>query len=93
LEEAHRILEAFLPRFDRRFSVPPSVSGLAYRPIPPRMKLEEVFCFKYYRTVKADNVRASEDHRIQINPCHGTQSHNCAGRNPGAHGGKSSVVA
>jgi hypothetical protein len=78
LEEAQNLLKAFLPRFNRRFSVPPSVPGLAYRPIPPRMKLEEVFCFKYYRTVEADNVGALGDHRIQINPCHGRQSYNRA---------------
>ena len=78
LEEAQRVLKAFLPRFNRRFSVPPSVPGLAYRPIPPRMKREEVFCFKYYRTVGADNVVALGDHRIQINPCHGRQSYNRA---------------
>jgi len=78
LEEAQRVLKVFLPRFNRRFSVPPSVPGLAYRQLPPRRKLEEVFCFKYYRTVGADNVVALGDHRIQINPCHGRQSYNRA---------------
>jgi hypothetical protein len=25
--------------------------GLAYQSVPPDLKLDEVFCFKYYRTV------------------------------------------
>ena len=78
LEEAQKVLKAFLPRFNRQFSVPPSVRGLAYRPIPHGMKLSEVFCFTYYRTVGADNVAALGDHRIQINPCHGRQNYNRA---------------
>jgi len=78
LEEAQKVLKAFLPRFNRQFSVPPSVRGLAYRPIPHGMKLSEVFCFTYYRTVGADNVVALGGHRIQINPCHGRQNYNRA---------------
>jgi len=75
LEEANRVLRGFLPRFNRRFAVPAVEAGLAYRPIPSGMKLEEVFCFKYYRTVGADNVVALGDRRIQIYPCNGRQSY------------------
>lgn len=76
LEEAQKVLKAFLPRFNRRFSVPPSVPGWAYRPIPPGMKLPEVFCFAYSRTVGADNVVALGGQRIQIHPGQGRQSYN-----------------
>ncbi len=75
LEEANRVLRAFLPRFNRRFAVPARESGRAYRPVPKEWKLEEFFCFKYYRTVGADQVVAFRDQRVQIHPCHGRQSY------------------
>jgi hypothetical protein len=75
LEEANRVLQAFLPRFNGRFAVPPAQAGESYRPIPAGLSLDEIFCFKYYRTVGADNVVAFRDHRIQIYPCNGRQSY------------------
>jgi len=75
LAEANRVLWEFLPRFNRRFAVPPRQPGVAYRPVPSTWKLEEIFCFKYYRTVGADNVVAFEGHRLQIHPCNGRQSY------------------
>ena len=78
LEEAHRVLKAFLPRFNRRFAVPAAEEGLAYRPVPADLVLDEVFCFKYYRTVGADNVVAFGEHRIQIHPCNGRQNYHRA---------------
>jgi transposase len=75
LEEANRVLQTFLPRFNRRFAVPSAKPGLAYLPIPAKLKLDEVFCFKYYRTVGADNVVAFAGQRIQIHPCNGRQSY------------------
>lgn len=75
LAEANRVLWEFLPRFNRRFAVAPRESGEAYRPVPSVWKLEELFCFKYYRTVGADNVVAFDGHRLQIHPCNGRQSY------------------
>ncbi len=75
LEEANRVLQAFLPRFNHRFAVPPTQPGLAYQPVPAELKLDEVFCFKYYRTVGADNVVAFAGRRIQIHPCNGRLSY------------------
>ena len=75
LAETNRVLQEFLPRFNRRFAVPPRESGEAYRPVPAAWKLEELFCFKYYRTVGADNVVAFGHHRLQIHPCNGRQSY------------------
>ena len=75
LEEANRVLQAFLPRFNRRFAVPPAQPGLAYQPFSSKLKLDEVFCFKYYRTVGADNVVAFAGQRIQIHPCNGRQNY------------------
>lgn len=78
LEEANRVLRAFLARFNRKFAVSPAEEGLAYRPVPVDLVLEEVFSFKYYRTVGADNVVALGVHRIQIYPCNGRQNYHRA---------------
>ena len=75
LEEANRVLQAFLPRFNGRFAVPPAQAGESYRPIPAGLSLDKIFCFKYYRTVGADNVVAFRGHRIQIYPCNGRRSY------------------
>ena len=50
IEEANGVLEGFLPRYNQRFAVPAAEPGLAYRPLPKDLRLEEVFCFKYQRT-------------------------------------------
>ena len=78
LEEANRVLKAFLPRFNRKFAVPAAEEGLAYRPVPADWVLDEVFRFKYYRTVGADNVVSLGAHRIQIHPCNGRQNYHRA---------------
>jgi hypothetical protein len=78
LEEANRVLRAFLPRFNRKFAVSPAEEGLAYRPLPRDLILERVFCFKYYRTVGADNVVALGAQRLQIYPCNGRQNYHRA---------------
>jgi len=75
LEEAHRVLQTFLPRFNRRFAVPPAKPGCSYRSIPAGWSWDEIFCFKYYRTVGADNVVAFGNQRIQIYPCNGRPSY------------------
>jgi hypothetical protein len=78
LEEANWVLRAFLPRFNRKFAVVAAEEGLAYRPVPTDFIGEEVFCFKYYRTVGADNVVALGAQRIQIHPCNGRQNYHRA---------------
>ena len=78
LEEANRVLKAFLPRFNRKFAVSPAEEGVAYRPVPTDLILNEVFCFKYYRTVGADNVVTLGAHRVQIYPCNGRQNYHRA---------------
>lgn len=78
LEEANRVLKVFLPRFNRKFAVAAAEEGLAYRPVPTDLILDEVFCFKYYRIVGADNVVALGTQRIQIHPCNGRQNYHRA---------------
>ncbi|MBI3979478.1 MAG: ISNCY family transposase [Chloroflexi bacterium] len=68
LAEANRVLQDFLPRYNRRFAVPATQAELAYRPVEPGFAPEQVFCFKYVRTVAADNTVRFGGHRLQIRP-------------------------
>ncbi len=75
LEEANEVLWKFLPEYNRRFQVEPAQVGSAYRALPGRMKLEEVFCFKYERVVGNDNTVKLEGRLIQIPPGPGGRSY------------------
>jgi len=56
IEEANRVLCDFLPRYSQRFAVPATQPGTAFRQPADGFTPEEVFCFKYHRTVGTDNV-------------------------------------
>ena len=47
LEPARALLDEFVPRFNRRFGVPPPCSEPAFRPLDPELCLEQVRCFKH----------------------------------------------
>ena len=66
MAEASRVLTAFLPRFNAQFAVPPADPTSAYRPVPMGLPSEQLFCFKYRRTVAADNTVRLGPHRIQL---------------------------
>ncbi len=68
IEAANQALEAFLPEYNRHFTVGAAEAGSAYRPLPAEIKPEQVFCFKYERTVGMDNTVRLGEHRIQILP-------------------------
>jgi len=68
LEEGNRFLPGFLADFNQRFAVPAAEAGSAYRPLPPGFEPDRVFCFKYRRTVAADNTVRLEEHRLQLLP-------------------------
>lgn len=74
-EEANRVLWDFLPRFSQRFAVPAREPGLAYRQISDGFKPDEIFCFKYQRSVGKDNVVRFGGHRLQIMPTNGRLSY------------------
>jgi transposase len=74
-EEANRVLWDLLPRFNQRFAVPARELGPAYRPVTDGFKPDEVFCFKYERTVGRDNVVRFGKHRLQIMPTNGRLSY------------------
>jgi len=69
------VLWDFLPRFNRRFAVPAREPDLAYRKVPDGFNPDEVFCFKYERTVGPDNVVRFGKHRLQIMPTNGRLSY------------------
>ena len=66
--EANRVLEQFLPRFNRRFGVPPQCSEPAFRPLDPESCLEQVLCFKHRRKVARDNTVRFQLCTLQLVP-------------------------
>lgn len=75
LEEADRVLQRFLLRYNAQFAVPASQSGSAYRPLPAGMTPEAVCCFKYERTVANDNTITLGQQRLQLLPGPGRRSY------------------
>jgi transposase len=75
IDEANQVLWDFLPRYNQRFAVPAAQPGSAYRQPEEGFIPDEVFCFKYYRTVGSDNVVRFGEHRLQIMPTNGRLSY------------------
>jgi transposase len=53
---ANVVLRRFLPRFNRRFAVPPTDASPAWRPLAKGIRLEAVCCLKYRRVVAPDHT-------------------------------------
>ena len=66
--EANRVLRQFLPRFNRRFGVPPLYPEPAFRPLDPELCLEQILCFKHRRKVARDNTVRFQLHTLQLLP-------------------------
>ena len=66
--EANSVLEQFLPRFNRRFGVPPQYPEPAFRPLDPALCLEQVLCSKHRRRVAKDNTVRFQLHTLQLVP-------------------------
>jgi len=75
LEQANQVLWDFLSRYNQRFAIPAAQPDLAYRQPGEGFTHDEVFCFKYYRTVGLDNVVRFGEHRLQILPTNGRLSY------------------
>jgi transposase len=73
--KANKVLEDFLPRHNQRFAVPATEPGSAYQKPSPEFDPDQVFCFKYQRTVGRDNVVRLGEHRLQIMPTNGRLSY------------------
>jgi len=52
LEEANAFLEAFIPRFNKRFAVEAADPSPAWRPAPSDHERENILCWKETRTVR-----------------------------------------
>lgn len=66
---ANTFVAAYLPRFNAQFAVPAALPGSAFRPLDPAgLPLEHLCCFKYARTVAADNTVTFGDRRLQVLP-------------------------
>jgi len=68
LQEANRLLECFLPEYNQKFAIEAREPQIAYRKLEEDFHAEEYFCFKYPRSVGADNVVRFRDIRLQILP-------------------------
>ena len=66
MEEANNFLIGYLPKFNSQFGVPPKEEGLAYGHPDASICLEGVLCFKYQRTVAADNTISFGGHTLQL---------------------------
>jgi len=73
--EANRVLWDFVPRYSQRFAIPAVQPETAYRQPGDGFVPDEVFCFKYQRTVGLDNVVRLGEHRLQILPTNGRLSY------------------
>lgn len=68
LAQAQDVLEGYLPRFNAQFAVPAAQPTPAWRPLPADLSAQEVFCFKYVRTVAPDNTISCAGQRLQVEP-------------------------
>ena len=75
LEAANAALPALLARHNVRFRQPPAQPGSAYRRFPAGKRPNDVFCFRYWRTVSMDNVVTLDGRSIPIPPGHRHRSY------------------
>lgn len=66
LEEANRFLEAYLPRYNQRFAVPPAQAADLHRPRPAASELARVLCLKTQRVLRRDWTVAHNGQLYQI---------------------------
>ena len=68
IEQANTVLDQFLPRYNRRFQVPPQHPEPAFRPLDPELCLEQILCLKHKRRVAKDNTVRFQLHTLQLLP-------------------------
>ncbi len=74
LPAANAVLRAFLPRFNRRFAVPPASDVPAWRPVPAGLDLARVCAFRWRRAVGSDSCVRLEGMVLQLPPGPGGRS-------------------
>ena len=68
IDDANRVLEDFLPRFNGRFKVPARESEVSYRAVAEGVCPEKILCFKYRRRVARDNTVRYRWRTLQLLP-------------------------
>lgn len=71
---ANAVLRGFLPRFNRRFAVPPASDVPAWRPVPADLDLGRVCAFRWRRSVGSDSCVRLEGMVLQLPPGPGGRS-------------------
>jgi hypothetical protein len=59
-------LEAYLPRYNQRFAVPPAQAADLHRPLPAGCKLDRILCIKTTRCPRKDFTLAHQGRLYQI---------------------------
>lgn len=67
-EQANRVQEEFLERFNSQIPVPAAPTGCANRQSPGGLELDGVLCFKYRRKVAPDNTLRFAGRTLQLQP-------------------------
>jgi transposase len=66
IEEGNQFLMEYLPRYNRRFSVPPKEKGNLHRPLPKGLDLNTILCIKTERALRNDFTVAHNTKLYQI---------------------------
>jgi hypothetical protein len=66
VEAANQFMEAWLPRYNRRFAVPPAQAADLHRPRPVRRELDRILCLKTTRVVRRDWTVAHHGQLFQV---------------------------
>jgi hypothetical protein len=68
LAEANRVLDAFLPGYNQRFSVAPREQAAVWRKSPPAHQLDRMLCLKQWRVAGRDHTVSFEGLVLQLTP-------------------------
>jgi hypothetical protein len=66
LEEANKVLDKFLIKFNKRFSVKPKKKENLYRPIPKGLDLDKILCKKKKHVLRNDFTVAHDKRLYQV---------------------------
>lgn len=68
LQSANQVLKEFLPAYNDRFRIETQLDTSAFVPWPGEIDPDNLFVFKYTRTVKNDNTILFDRHSLQLPP-------------------------
>ncbi len=75
LEQANRVLQAFVPEYNRRFGKAARESGNAFRRLGPGVNWDRLFRLRYERVVGKDHVISFGAHPIQLPAIKGSRGY------------------